>query len=127
MVNVRICLHILRDFVLFCLFVCLFVCSFMGHFVMVLLNLTCLHCLQHAFFEYLFNLHFNRCSSFDKSQASSIYPYLYYNGKAGVPQRDRLQEIISLHLLCMLVVIIDTYATKLNLYKTPQYDNYKTT
>jgi len=28
MVNVRFCLHILRDFVLFCLFVCLFICLF---------------------------------------------------------------------------------------------------
>jgi len=29
-----------------------------GHFVMVPLNLTCLHCLQHSFFAYLFNLYY---------------------------------------------------------------------
>jgi len=31
-----------------------------GHFVMVLLNLTYLHCLQHFLFEHLFNLYFFR-------------------------------------------------------------------
>ena len=29
-----------------------------GHFVMVPLNLTYLHCLQHSFFECLFNLYY---------------------------------------------------------------------
>jgi len=40
-------------FVLFCVFV---FCT--GRFVMVPLNLTCLHCLQHSFFEHHFNLYF---------------------------------------------------------------------
>jgi len=31
----------------------------MGHFVMVPLNLIYLHCLQHSFFEHLFNLYWN--------------------------------------------------------------------
>jgi len=42
----------------FCVFLCCFVCVYCtGHFVMVPLNLTCLHYLQHSFFEHLFNLH----------------------------------------------------------------------
>jgi len=32
-------------------------CFRTGHFVMVPINLTCLHCLQHFLFENLFNLH----------------------------------------------------------------------
>jgi len=39
----------------FCVILCVFLCT--GHFVMVSLNLTCLHCLQHSFFEHLFNLY----------------------------------------------------------------------
>jgi len=40
-----------RVFVLFCVLVCVWVI-----FAMVPLNLTCLQCLQHSFFEHLFNL-----------------------------------------------------------------------
>ena len=36
---------------------CCFKCFCTGHFVMVPLNLICLHCLQHFSFEYLFNLY----------------------------------------------------------------------
>jgi len=43
---------VLGVFVLFC---CLF-CT--GHFVIIPLNMACLHCLQHCFFEHLFNLYF---------------------------------------------------------------------
>ena len=32
------------------------VCFCSGHYVMVPINLTCPHCLQHFFFEYLFHL-----------------------------------------------------------------------
>ena len=32
-----------------------YICT--GHFVMVPLNMTYLHCLQHSLFEYLFNLY----------------------------------------------------------------------
>jgi len=39
----------------FCLVLCVFMWT--GHFVLVPLNLTCLHCLQHSFFEHLFNLY----------------------------------------------------------------------
>jgi len=38
----------------FCLVLCL-----LGHFVMVYLNLTCLRCLQHPFFEHFFNLYWH--------------------------------------------------------------------
>jgi len=38
------------------MFLCVGFCT--GHFVMGLLNLTCLHCLQHSFFEHLFNLYY---------------------------------------------------------------------
>ena len=41
---------VVRVFVSFCVSFCA------GHFVMVPLNLTYLHCLQHSFFEHLFNL-----------------------------------------------------------------------
>ena len=34
------------------------VCFCMGHFVMVPINLTCPHCLQHFFFEHLLHLYF---------------------------------------------------------------------
>jgi len=33
-----------------------------GHFVMVPLNLTYLHCLQHSLFEHLFNLYYQYTS-----------------------------------------------------------------
>ena len=36
-------------------------CVFTGHFVMMPLNMTCLHCLQHSFFERLFNLYYLSC------------------------------------------------------------------
>jgi len=29
-----------------------------GHFVMVPLNMTCLHCMQHSLFVHLFNLYY---------------------------------------------------------------------
>ena len=46
-----------------CYFACFvlfheFFCT--GHFVMVPLNLTCLHCLQHFIFEHLFNLYYHQ-------------------------------------------------------------------
>jgi len=39
----------------FCVVLCVGFCT--GHIVMVLLNLTYLHCLQHSFFEFFFNLY----------------------------------------------------------------------
>jgi len=39
----------------FCVVLC--VSFFTGHFVMVPLNLTYLHCLQHSLYEHLFNLY----------------------------------------------------------------------
>jgi len=46
----------------FYVFLCRSVCWFCtGHFVMVPLNLTYLHCLQHSFFEHLFNLYYVLC------------------------------------------------------------------
>ena len=39
----------------FCVVLCVSFCT--GHFVMVPLNLTYLHCLQHSLFEHLFNLY----------------------------------------------------------------------
>ena len=36
-----------------CVVLCASFCT--GHFVMVPLNVTYLHCLQHSFFEHLFN------------------------------------------------------------------------
>ena len=41
----------------FCVGLCVGFCT--GHIVMVLLNLTYLHCLQHSFFEHFFNLYYN--------------------------------------------------------------------
>ena len=35
------------------------VCFCTGHFVMVPINLTCPHCLQHFFFEHLFHLYYH--------------------------------------------------------------------
>jgi len=46
-------------FVLFCVFACGF-CT--GRFVMVPINLTCLHCLQHSFFQRRLNLYKNSMS-----------------------------------------------------------------
>jgi len=43
---------------IYCVLVlCVFVCFCTGRYVMVSLNLTCLHCLQHYYFEHLFNLY----------------------------------------------------------------------
>ena len=42
----------------FCVIMCVGFCT--GHFVMVPLNLTYLHCLQHSAFEHLFNLYYQR-------------------------------------------------------------------
>jgi len=42
----------------FCVVLCISFCT--GHFVMVPLNLTYLHCLKHSLFKHLFNLYFNR-------------------------------------------------------------------
>jgi len=39
----------------FCVVPCAGFCT--GHFVMVPLNMTCLHCLQHSLFVHLFNLY----------------------------------------------------------------------
>ena len=39
----------------FCVVPCASFCT--GHFVMVPLNMTNLHCLQHSLFEHLFNLY----------------------------------------------------------------------
>ena len=41
----------------FCVVPCVSFCT--GHFVMVHLNMTYLHCLQHSLFEHLFNLYSN--------------------------------------------------------------------
>ena len=41
----------------FCVVPCASFCT--GHFVMVPLNMTYLHCLQHSLFEHLFNLYSN--------------------------------------------------------------------
>jgi len=40
----------------FCVVPCASFCT--GHFVMVPLNMTCLHCLQHSLFVHLFNLYY---------------------------------------------------------------------
>ena len=40
----------------FCVVPCVSFCT--GHFVMVPLNMTYLHCLQHSLFEHLFNLYY---------------------------------------------------------------------
>ena len=45
-----------------CFCVVLFVRLCTGHFIMVPLNLTYLHCLQHYFFDHLFNLYFHLMS-----------------------------------------------------------------
>jgi len=42
----------------FCVVLCVSSCT--GHFVMVPLNLTYIHCLQHSLFEHLFNLYCDR-------------------------------------------------------------------
>jgi len=48
---------------LFCVFrVVQNVCFCTGHFAMAPLYLTCLHCLQHFFFEHLFNLYWIPCT-----------------------------------------------------------------
>ena len=44
--------HDVRVFVVPCVSFCT------GHFVMVPLNMTYLHCLQHSLFEHLFNLYY---------------------------------------------------------------------
>jgi len=55
-----------------------------ANFVMVPLNLTCLHCLQHYFFQHLFNLflevvNLNLSSPFMYDQCSTIHVYAIFN------------------------------------------------
>ena len=45
----------------FCVVLCVSFCS--GPFVMVPLNLTYLHCVQHYLFEHLFNLYYRESST----------------------------------------------------------------
>ena len=49
---------------MFYVFLCCAVCLCTGHFVMVRLNLTYLQCLQHSFFEHLFNLYYHMSVTF---------------------------------------------------------------
>jgi len=42
-----------------CVVLCVRFCT--GHIVMVPLNFNCLHCLQHFFFEHLFDLYYIKC------------------------------------------------------------------
>ena len=60
-----------------------------GHFVMVPLNMTYLHCLQHSLFEHLFNLY--------------VYVYEFTMG---------VQLNNNLHNLLAIVFIIDTQHLK---------------
>ena len=46
----------------FCVVLCVSFCT--GHFVMLPLNLTYLHCLQRSLFEHLFNLFYERAHQF---------------------------------------------------------------
>jgi len=41
-----------------CVVPCVSFCT--GHFVMVPLNMTYLHCLQHSLFEHLFNVYYHK-------------------------------------------------------------------
>ena len=45
-------------FYVFCVVLSVGFCT--GHFIMVSLNLTYLHCLPHSFFEHLFNLYYSK-------------------------------------------------------------------
>ena len=49
-----------HDVVSFCVLSCVSLCT--GHFVMVPLNMTYLHCVQHSLFEHLFNLYYDSMS-----------------------------------------------------------------
>ena len=49
--------HVSAEYTLKLRVLCCSVCVFLtGQFAMVPLNLACLHCLQHSFFEHIFNL-----------------------------------------------------------------------
>jgi len=56
--------------VLLCVALCVFLCT--GHFVMVSLNLSCLHCLQPYFFEHHFNLYLHIATDADFSTCHCI-------------------------------------------------------
>jgi len=66
-------------FVLFCLGFCT------DHFVVIRLNLTCLHCLQHSFFEHLLNLYYSTFkkpvneSHFNRYQ--TLFTMIFLNNK----------------------------------------------
>jgi len=59
----------------FCVVLCVSFCT--GHFVMVPLNLTYLHCLQHSLFEHLFNLYCTRHRSWTKSNITECLSYVW--------------------------------------------------
>jgi len=50
----------------FCAVLCFCFCT--GHFIIVRLNLTCPHCLQHSFFEHIFHFYYdtNKNENFHK-------------------------------------------------------------
>ena len=69
-----------NSFVCYVLLFCMFravlnACLCMGRFAMVPLNLTCLYCLQHNFFEHLFNFyydcHVTICQTKNKARRTS--------------------------------------------------------
>jgi len=57
----------------FCVVPCVSFCT--GHFVMVPLNMTYLHCLQHSFFEHLFNLYIHHIEFLKTSTFYRLWPY----------------------------------------------------
>ena len=48
-----------------------------GYFVMVPLNMTYLHCLQHSLFEHLFNLYYLFCIGYHKCHIlNTVYDFI---------------------------------------------------
>jgi len=77
----------------FCAVLCVcFFCT--SHFAMVPLNLTCLHCLQHSFFELLFNLYFLT------SLGMGIGPFKLENFMRTRPYFRNLWTKIKYHFKC---------------------------
>ena len=78
----------------FCVVLCwFFVCT--GHFVMVPLNLTCLHCLQQSFFKHFFNLCYTTTTSYNNNNNNNNHKIRL---KTIIKRLNKIVQIKRIHL-----------------------------
>ena len=78
----------------FCVVPCASFCT--GHFVMVPLNMTYLHYLQHSLFEHLFNLYYKKVNN---SKMEIFDSHDSFNNKHGIKVEEDFKNLASIHWL----------------------------